>query len=185
MFAYAGIFLMGFAIMTSATYFISLQFGGFSALTDPVGSGLVDWRRLYGALYATVNIAGGSSEGTPVTVLTMFIGMLGTITYLLLTVIVLAALAGIAITAPSDPPANETAGPVTWMLEIRTLGGGVHEFEMDDHEDIPALQAEIAKSIGSGGSYRARVRRPDAAGGAATFTIAWKNVAAATLYRRA
>jgi hypothetical protein len=184
MFAYAGIFLMGFAIMTSATYFISLQFGGFSALTDPVGSGLVDWRRLYGALYATVNIAGGSSEGTPVTVLTMFIGMLGTITYLLLTVIVLAALAGIAITAPSDPPANETAGPITWMLEIRTPGGGVHELEMDDHEDIPALQAEIAKSIGSGGSYRARVRRPDAAGGAATFTIAWKNVAAATLYRR-
>ena len=103
MFAYAGIFLMAFAIMTSVTYFISLQLGGFSALTDPAGHALVDWRRLYDTLYTTVNIAGGSSEGTPTTVLAMFIGMLGTITYLLLTVIVLAALADIAISAPSDP----------------------------------------------------------------------------------
>lgn len=103
MIAYGGIFLMAFTIMTSVTYFVSLQLGGFSALADPVGPGLVDWRRLYDALYATVNIAGGSSEGTPVTVLAMFIGMLGTITYLLLTVIVLAALAGIAIAAPSNP----------------------------------------------------------------------------------
>jgi len=39
----------------------------------------------------------------PVTVLAMFIGMLGTITYLLLTVIVLAALAGIALSAPAGP----------------------------------------------------------------------------------
>jgi hypothetical protein len=103
MFAYAGIFLMAFAIMTSVTYFISLQLGGFSTIADPVGPGLIDWRQLYDTLYATVNIAGGSSEGTPATVLAKFIGMLGTITYLLLTVIVLAALAGIAITAPSDP----------------------------------------------------------------------------------
>jgi hypothetical protein len=104
MFAYAGIFLMAFAIMTSVTYFTSLQLHGFSfsPLADPAAPGLIDWR-LYGALYATVNIAGGASEGSPVTVLAMFIGMLGTITYLLLTVIVLAALAGIAITAPSDP----------------------------------------------------------------------------------
>jgi hypothetical protein len=102
MFAYAGVFLTAFAIMTSVTYFTSLQLGGFSALTDPAGHGVIDWRRLYDSLYTTVNIAGGSSEGTPVTVLAMFIGMLGTITYLLLTVIVLAALAGIAISAPSD-----------------------------------------------------------------------------------
>lgn len=105
MFAYAGIFLMAFAILTSVTYFISLQLHGFSSslLADQAGPGLIDWRRLYGALYATVNIAGGASEGSPVSVLAMFIGMLGTITYLLLTVIVLAGLAGIAITAPSDP----------------------------------------------------------------------------------
>jgi hypothetical protein len=104
MFAYAGIFLMAFAIMTSVTYFVSLQLHGFSfpLLADPVAPGLIDWRQLFGALYATVNIAGGSSEGSPVTVLTMFIGMLGTITYLLLTVIVLAALAGIALSAPPD-----------------------------------------------------------------------------------
>jgi hypothetical protein len=100
-----GIFLMAFAIMTSVTYFTSLQLHGFSfsPLADPAAPGLIGWRRLYGALYATVNIAGGASEGSPVTVLAMFIGMLGTITYLLLTVIVLASLAGIAITAPSDP----------------------------------------------------------------------------------
>jgi len=105
MFAYAGIFLMAFAIMTSTTYFISMQLHGFSSplLADPAVPGLIDWRRLYGALYATVNIAGGTSDGSPVTVLAMFIGMLGTITYLLLTVIVLAALAGVAITAPADP----------------------------------------------------------------------------------
>ena len=103
MFAYAGTFLTAFATMTSVTYFTSLQLRGFSALTDSVTPGLIDWRRLYDALYATVNIAGGSSEGTPVTVLAMFIGMLGTITYLLLTVIVLAALAGIALNAPAGP----------------------------------------------------------------------------------
>lgn len=184
MVAYAGIFLMGFAIMTSATYFISRQLGGFSALAGPAGPGLVDWRQLYGALYATVNIAGGSSEGLPVSVLAMFVGMLGTITYLLLTVVVLAALAGIAITAPSDPSAGGAALPVAWVLEIRTPGGGTHEFEMDDHEDIPALQAAIATSIGGEGTCQARVRRPDAAEGAVTFTITWKNVAAAALYHR-
>lgn len=85
MFAYAGIFLMAFAIMTSVTYFVSLQLGGFTTLVDPVGPGLISWHRLYDALYATANIAGGSSEGAPDHVLTMFIGMLGTITYLLLT----------------------------------------------------------------------------------------------------
>jgi hypothetical protein len=70
------------------------------------------------------------------------------------------------------------------VLEIRTLGGGAHEFEIDDHEDIPALQAKIANSFGSDGVYQGTARRPDAAGGAATFTIAWKNVTAATLYHR-
>jgi hypothetical protein len=102
MFAYAGIFLTAFVIMASVTYFISLQLGGFSALTDPATHGLIDWRRLYDALFATVNIAGGASEAGPTNVLAMLIGMLGTITYLLLTVIVLAALAGIAITTPTS-----------------------------------------------------------------------------------
>ena len=50
-----------------------------------------------------MNIAGGESEGSPVTILAMTVGMIGTITYLLLTVIVLAGLAGIAITAPDSP----------------------------------------------------------------------------------
>jgi hypothetical protein len=186
MFAYAGIFLTAFAITTSATYFISLQLGGFQTVADPAGHGLIGWRRLYDALYATVNIAGGSSEGNPDHVLTMFIGMLGTITYLLLTVIVLAALAGIAINAPSDPPASAPAAtaPTAWVLQIRTLGGGTHEFEIDDNADIAALRAVIAKSIGSEGKYQGSVRCPGATGGTATFTIAWRNVAAASLYHR-
>lgn len=100
MFAYAGIFLSAFMIMACATYFISVQLGGFAALHDPIGAGLIDGRRLYNAFYWTVNIAGGSSEASPVTMLAMLLAMIGTITYLLLTVIVLAALAGIVISAP-------------------------------------------------------------------------------------
>jgi hypothetical protein len=100
MFAYAGIFLSAFMIMACATYFISVQLGGFSALHDPIGAGLIDGRRLFDAFYWTVNIAGGSSEAGPVTMLAMLLAMIGTITYLLLTVIVLAALAGIVISAP-------------------------------------------------------------------------------------
>ena len=100
MFAYACIFLSAFMIMACATYFISVQLGGFAALHDPIGAGLIDGRRLYDAFYWTVNIAGGSSEAGPITMLAMLLAMIGTITYLLLTVIVLAALAGIVISAP-------------------------------------------------------------------------------------
>lgn len=103
MFAYAGIFITAFVIMTSATYFMSTQLGGFTALDDRIGPGLIDWRRLFDALYQAVNIAGGSSDATPVTIPAMLLAMTGTITYLLLTVIVLAGLAGIAITAPGKP----------------------------------------------------------------------------------
>jgi hypothetical protein len=103
MVAYAGIFITGFVIMTGLTYFTSLQLGGFSAIPNSHSSGLIDARRLFDALYATVNIAGGSSDGNPDHVAAMLIGMIGTITYLLLTVIVLAGLAGIAIRAPENP----------------------------------------------------------------------------------
>jgi hypothetical protein len=103
MFAYAGTFLSAFVIMASTTYFISMQLGGFTALNDPVGAGLIDGHRLYDAFYQTVNIAGGSSDAGPVTMLAMLVAMIGTITYLLLTVIVLAALAGIVISAPEKP----------------------------------------------------------------------------------
>lgn len=100
MFAYAGIFLSAFVIMASATYFISIRLGGFGALHGPISGGLIDGRRLYNAFYWTVNIAGGSSEADPVTMLARLLAMIGTITYLLLTVIVLAALAGIVISSP-------------------------------------------------------------------------------------
>ena len=100
MFAYAGTFITAFMIMASATYFISMQLGGFAALGDRIGPGLIDGHRLFDAFYWTVNIAGGSSEADPVTILARLLAMIGTVTYLLLTVVVLAALAGIAIAAP-------------------------------------------------------------------------------------
>jgi hypothetical protein len=68
-------------------------------------------------------------------------------------------------------------------LEIRTVGGGSHEFELDG-EDVQALQAEISHNIGRDGSYHGQARCPDAVNGISTFTIAWKNVAAAALYQR-
>lgn len=102
MFAYAGIFLSAFMIMACTTYFISMQLGGFAALNDSLGAELIDGRRLYDAFYCTVNIAGGASDAEPVTMLAMLLAMIGTITYLLLTVIVLAALAGIVISAPGE-----------------------------------------------------------------------------------
>jgi hypothetical protein len=103
MFAYAGTFLTAFVIMASTTYFISMQLGGFAALDGRIGPGLIDVHRLYDAFYWTVNIAGGSSEAEPFTMLAMLLAMIGTITYLLLTVIVLAGLAGIVFTAPANP----------------------------------------------------------------------------------
>lgn len=103
MFAYAGIFITGFAIMATATYFISMQLGGFAALNDRIDPGLIDGRRLYDAFYQTVNIAGGSSEAQPVTMLAMLLAMIGTITYLLLTIIILAGLVSRTITAHERP----------------------------------------------------------------------------------
>jgi len=100
MVAFAGTFLTGFVVMTSLTYFTCMQLGGFTAIPGSDGPALIDGRRLFDSLYSAVNIAGGSSDGDPVTALAMLIAMIGTITYLLLTVIVLAGLAGIAITAP-------------------------------------------------------------------------------------
>jgi hypothetical protein len=100
MFAYAGTFITGFVVMASATYFISMELGGFAALNDRIGPGLIDGRRLFDAFYCTVNIAGGSSEAAPDNITAMTLAMIGTITYLLLTVFVLAALASIALAAP-------------------------------------------------------------------------------------
>ena len=122
MFAYAGTFLTGFMIMTSVTYFTSLQLGGFAAIPDSGSPAPVDGRRLFDALYSTVNIAGGSSDGNPVTVLAMLIAMIGTITYLLLTVIVLAGLAGIAITAPDKPDLPRVPPRTRCVPTLRPLG---------------------------------------------------------------
>lgn len=98
--AFMGIYLTGFAIMAAATYFISMQLGGFAALADQIPPGLIDWRRLFDTLYCTVNIVAGSSEANPVTMLAMLVGMIGTVAYVTLSVVVLAALASIAIRTP-------------------------------------------------------------------------------------
>jgi hypothetical protein len=70
------------------------------------------------------------------------------------------------------------------ILEIQTVAGGVYEIELDQGEDVQALEAELANRIGSDGSYQGHSRRVGAVGDASTLTIAWKHVAAASLYRR-
>ncbi|MGH3191889.1 MAG: hypothetical protein ACRDPY_35830 [Streptosporangiaceae bacterium] len=87
-----------------------------------------------------------------------------------------------ATTASQRSPATEQApGRV---LEIQTVTGGVHEFELGPEQDVQALEAEISQKIGGDGSYQGRSRRPGAVDGTSVVTVAWKQVAAATLYQR-
>ena len=91
---------------------------------------------------------------------------------------------GSRVAPPLGPSAAAESAPSSrWALEIRTVGGGSHEFELDG-EDVQALQAEISHNISRDGSYHGQARRPDAVNGISYFTIAWKNVAAAALYQR-
>jgi hypothetical protein len=87
-----------------------------------------------------------------------------------------------ATTASRRPPVTERSpGRV---LEIQTVTGGVHEFELGPEQDVQALEAEISQKIGGDGSYQGRSRRPGAVDGTSVVTVAWKHVAAATLYQR-
>jgi hypothetical protein len=97
MVAYAGVLIIASVVMASATYFISMQLGGFAALGGRINPGFIDVRRLFDAAYSTVNIAGGSSEASPVSVLAMLFSMMGTVAYFLLIVITLAGLTSVAI----------------------------------------------------------------------------------------
>lgn len=72
----------------------------------------------------------------------------------------------------------------TWMLELRTNGGGHQEFELSPMQDRKELEAQLAYQVGGGGTYHLRAIHPDALGGEAIFTIAWANVAAASLHER-
>jgi len=91
---------------------------------------------------------------------------------------------GSAASAPA-PQASAVAEPSpVWVLEIQTIAGGSHEFELDEEEDVEALEAEISHRIGSDGSYQGRCRHAGATGGASMLTIAWKHVATASLYQR-
>ena len=91
---------------------------------------------------------------------------------------------GGAASHPTAEHSTSTGPAPVWVLEIQTLAGGPHEFELDEEEDVQALEAEISHRIGSDGSYQGRSRRAGAAGGASVLTIAWKHVAAASLYQR-
>ena len=91
---------------------------------------------------------------------------------------------GSAASAPGSQPSTLAEPSPLWVLEIQTLAGGPHEFELDEEEDVQALEAEISHRIGSDGSYQGRSRRIGAVGGASVLTIAWKHVAAASLYQR-
>jgi hypothetical protein len=80
-----------------------------------------------------------------------------------------------------SPVTNRPPGRV---LEIQTVAGGVHEFELGPKQDVQALEAEISQKIGGDGSYQGRSRRPGAVDGTSVVTVAWKHVAAATLFQR-
>jgi hypothetical protein len=87
---------------------------------------------------------------------------------------------------PSPEPAAtaDQATSSVWVLEIRTVADGSHEFELDEKQDVQALEAEISHRIGSDGSYQVRVRNDGAVGGVGVLTFAWRHVATATLYQR-
>ena len=87
-----------------------------------------------------------------------------------------------ATTASQRSPVTER--PSGQVLEFQTVTGGVHEFELGPEQDVQALEAEISQKIGGDGSYQGRSRRPGAVEGTSVVTVAWKHVAAATLYRR-
>jgi hypothetical protein len=89
-----------------------------------------------------------------------------------------------APSATASQPSTVAELSRVWVLEIQTVAGGVHEIELDHEEDLEAFEAELSNRIGSDGSYHGRSRRADAVGGASTITIAWKHVAAASLYQR-
>jgi hypothetical protein len=95
---------------------------------------------------------------------------------------------GFSIQGPADVTdsllATVTEPSLVWVLEVETVAGSVHESELDDEEDVQALEDNLVEMIGSDGSYQGRSRRADAVGGASTLTIAWKHVAAASLYQR-
>ena len=86
-----------------------------------------------------------------------------------------------ATTASQRSPVTDRSPGV---LEIQTVTGGVHEFELGPEQDVQALEAEISQKIGSDGSYQGRSRHPHAVDGTSVVTVAWKHVAAATLYQR-
>lgn len=82
---------------------------------------------------------------------------------------------GHAITEPTE---------TVWVLELRTLAGGHQEMVLADSQDVDELQKQVAYNVGGDGSYQVQALHPDALGGEASFTIAWRNVAAASLHQR-
>lgn len=81
--------------------------------------------------------------------------------------------------------ATGKAPPPAWVLELRTKGGGHQEFELSHTQDLDELRAEVAYKIGGDTMYEVRAIHPDALGGETVFTIAWTNVAAASVHELA
>jgi hypothetical protein len=103
MYAYAGMLTIAYVAISSTSYFVSMQLGGFDLLNDKIGPGLIDGNRLFNSFYWTMMMAVGSGGAGPASIIAKVITMVGTITALLLLVIVLAGLAGITITTPEQP----------------------------------------------------------------------------------
>jgi hypothetical protein len=95
---------------------------------------------------------------------------------------------GFPIQGPADVThsllSTVTEPSPVWILEVQTVAGGVYEIELEQEEEVQALEAELSDRIGSDGSYQGHSRRVGAVGGACTLTIAWKHVVVASLYQR-
>ena len=119
MYAYAGMLAIAYVAISSTSYFVSMQLGGFDLLNDKIGPGIIDGDRLFNSFYWTMMMAVGSGGAAPVSIITKVITMVGTITALLLLVIVLAGLAGITIATPEQPHQVRRQGQKTPLPQHR------------------------------------------------------------------
>jgi hypothetical protein len=85
---------------------------------------------------------------------------------------------------PKPGPASPADPEIAWVLELRTLAGGHQAVLLADSQDLEQLSSEVANNVGGEGTCQVRAIHPDALGGEATFTVAWRNIATASIHQR-
>lgn len=85
-------------------------------------------------------------------------------------------------TTTSTSPSGDSQQP--WILQLRTQAGGYQEFELSAHQDHEALADQIEQHVGHDLTTSIWAQQSDAVAGESNFPIAWRNVAAATVYQR-